>query len=99
MDDELSPVSKAPSLFTINGFGFKLYGNSDYDAETDSYMTTHYFVVLFIPLFPTGRYRVSSPDGQSFSFLGKGKLRGIDKAHLVIFACLVIYAIKNAGLK
>lgn len=97
--DELSPMGSAPSLTTINGFGFKLYGKSDYDPETDSYMTTHYFVALFVPLFPLGRYRVISPDGSSYSFLGKGKLRGFDKAHLVIFACIVLYAIKTAGLK
>jgi len=97
--DELRPVRSTPSLTTINGFGFKLYGNSDYDPETDSYMTTHYFVALFIPLFPVARYRVISPDGSSFSFLGKGRLRTIDKVHWAIFACLVLYLIKTAGLK
>jgi hypothetical protein len=99
VNDELAPVRSAPSLTTINGFGFKLYGNSDYDPETDSYMTAHYFVALFIPLFPVGRYRVISPDGSSFRFIGKGRLRTIDKVHWAIFACFVLYAIKTAGLK
>jgi hypothetical protein len=44
--DELEPVRKAPSLFTLNTFGFKLYGKSDYDRETDSFMTTHSFRFL-----------------------------------------------------
>ena len=45
--DDLEPVRKAPTLFTLNTFGFKLYGKSDYDPESDSFMTTHYFVALF----------------------------------------------------
>jgi hypothetical protein len=98
-EDELEPVQKAPSLFTLNTFGFKLYGNSDYDVETDSFMATHYFVALFFPLFPIARYRVISEDGTTYRFLGKGKFRGIDKIHLALFAGLVIYLISTAGLK
>jgi hypothetical protein len=96
---ELSPVHTPPSLTTINGFGFKLYGKSDYDPDTESFMTTHYFVALFVPLFPIARYRVVSSDGSSYKFLGKGKLRGIDKLHIAVFSGLIIYAIKTAGLK
>jgi hypothetical protein len=96
--DEVEPVKRAPSLTTINGFGFKLYGKSDHDQQTDSYMTTHYFVALFVPLLPVGRYRVSSPSYGSYEFLGKGTLRTFDKVHLAIFVAVVLYAIKNAGL-
>ena len=87
-----------PDLSPINTFGFKLYGKSDEDAETGSYMTTQYFVVLFFPLFPIARYRVIS-DGDSYQFLGKGKFRGIDWAHWAIFVAIVVYMVKNAGLK
>ena len=97
-DDELEPISKAPSLFTLNTFGFKLYGKSDYDRETDSYMTTHYFVALFLPLFPVARYRVISEDGTHYRFLGKGKFRQSEKIHLGIFAAIVAYMIATAGL-
>ena len=96
---DLSPVRKAPSLTTVNTMGFKLYGKSDRDEETDSYMTTHYFVAMFVPLFPIARYRVISEDGEGYRFLGKGKLRGIDWLHLAVFAVVVIYMIKTAGLK
>lgn len=96
---DLSPIDKAPSLTTINTFGFKLYGKSDRDDETDSYMTTQYFVALFIPLFPIARYRVISEDGHGYRFLGKGKLRGIDWVHVAAFFALVFYMIKTAGLK
>ena len=97
-DDELEPISKAPSLFTLNTFGFKLYGKSDYDRETDSYMTTHYFVALMLPLFPVARYRVISEDGEHYRFLGKGKFRQGEKIHLAIFGAIVAYMIATAGL-
>ena len=97
-DDELEPVRKAPSLFTINTFGFKLYGKSDYDPETDSFMATHYFVALFLPLIPIARYRVISEDGHSYRFLGKGKFRRLEFIHLAVFAGIVIYMISTAGL-
>jgi hypothetical protein len=87
--DELQPVTSAPSLFTLNGFGFKLYGSSDEDMD-DSYMTTHYLVFFFIPVAPLARYRVIR-DGDRYAFLGKGGLRTIDKVHLGIAALMVLW--------
>jgi hypothetical protein len=98
-DEELEPVRKAPSLTTINAFGFKLYGKSDYDSDTESYMTTQYFVAMFLPLFPVARYRVIEEEGSTYRFLGKGKLRPFDLGHLALFAGVVIYMIATAGLK
>ena len=98
-DDQFEPIRKAPTLVTLNAIGFKLYGKSDYEPETDSFMTTHYFVALFVPLFPIARYRVISEDGSSYRFLGKGKLRSFDLAHLALFADVIMYMIATAGLK
>ena len=67
---DLKPISSAPSLRTINGFGFTLYGNSDHDADTESYVTTYYFVVLFIPIIPLARYRVIE-GGKAVSLFGQ----------------------------
>ena len=77
-------VSSAPSLRTINGFGFTMYGQSDYDAESKSYSATHYFVALFLPIFPLGRYRVINAGGRHYRFLGKIPLRMGDRWHLGI---------------
>jgi len=88
----LKPISSAPSLYTINGFGFTVYGNSDYDEETRSYVTTHYFVALFIPIFPIARYRVIHQPGGKYSFLGKLPLRAVDRWHLWI-AIIAIAAV------
>jgi hypothetical protein len=89
--DGLKPISSAPSLHTINGFGFAIYGNSDYDRASASYMATYYFVALFFPIFPICRYRVI-PTADGYRFLGKGPLRSSDKWHLAfsIIAILLL---------
>jgi tetratricopeptide (TPR) repeat protein len=97
---DLKPVDAAPSMSTINGFGFRLYGQSDTDPDTGSYLSTYYFVALFIPIFPIGRYRVRSTGGDSYQFYGKAPLRKFDKWHLgivsALIASLVIYGIITA---
>ncbi len=65
---DLAPIASAPSLSTFNGIGFKLYGSTDKDSSTGSYLSTYYFVFLFIPIFPICRYRVTS-SGDSYRFL------------------------------
>ena len=80
---ELKPISSAPSLSTINGFGFTLYGKSNYDEATQSYITTRYFVALAIPIFPIARYRVINL-GNQFQFLGKLPFRLANYVHLGI---------------
>ena len=90
---DLEPINSAPSLSTINGIGFKLYGSTD--ARHDgSYMATYYFVFLFLPIFPISRYRVTS-DGTRYQFLGKGPLRDFDKWHIGISLCLIALLIFN----
>lgn len=85
----LSPISAAPSLSTINGIGCKLYGSSDTDPSTGSYLSTYYFVFFYIPIFPICRYRVTS-SGDSYRFFGKAPLRTCDKWHLAISIGLII---------
>jgi uncharacterized protein YuzE len=85
----LSPISEAPTLSSINGCGFTLYGSTDSDPGTGSHMATYYFVLVFLPIFPICRYRVIS-SGNSHRFLGKGSLRQFDKLHLA--ASLIIIA-------
>lgn len=87
---DLDPVTSAPSLWTVNGFGFTVYGNSDTDPATGSYMTTYYFVALFIPVFPIRRYRVIS-SGSSYRFLGRAPLRTFDKWHLAASIGLLLF--------
>ena len=78
---KLTPIDSPPSLSTINGIGFKLYGATDFEPETKSHLATYYFVFFFIPIFPICRYRVIPDDG-GYRFLGKAPLRQSDKLHL-----------------
>lgn len=86
---DVKPIASAPSLSTINGFGFAIYGRSDYDSTTASYAATYYFTALFVPLFPIRRYRVI-PTGNGYRFLGKLPLRTFDKWHLGIVISLLL---------
>ncbi|WP_447123126.1 hypothetical protein [Glaciimonas sp. GG7] len=88
---DLKPISSAPSLRTINGFGCKLYGHTDDDRESGSYMSTYYFVALFIPIFPICRYRVIYSGVNSYRFLGKGPLRTFDKWHIAISIGIIVW--------
>lgn len=85
----LSPISSAPSLSTINGIGFSLYGCTDLDPGTGSHLATYYFVFFGIPIFPICRYRVT-PTGSGYRFFGQARLRVFDKWHLAISVGLII---------
>jgi hypothetical protein len=74
---------------TVNGTGFRLYGNTGYDEETKSYVATYYFVFLFIPILPIARYRVIRTDRNLYRFLGKLPLRTLHRWHLGIAAALL----------
>jgi hypothetical protein len=69
-----------------------LYGCTDSDPEAGSYLTTYYFVILGIPIFPICRYRVTR-DGTSYRFFGKAPLRTFDKWHLAISIGLIVWLI------
>jgi hypothetical protein len=86
----LEPISSAPMLGTINGFGCTIYGNSNHDPESGSYEVTHYFVALFVPILPIARYRVIWAGGNKYQFLGKLPLRKVDRWHLGIVAAAMI---------
>jgi hypothetical protein len=92
-----TPITSAPSLTTFNGFGFTLYGNSDFDPETHSYSTTHYFVALFLPIFPIARYRVIN-FGSQYRFLGKLPLRKADRWHIGISLAAILALVVGAGM-
>ena len=94
---DLAPISSAPSLRTINGIGVTLYGCTDKDPGTGSYLATYYFVFLGIPIFPICRYRVAST-GKGYRFFGKAPLRTFDKWHLAISISLIILPIIAANL-
>jgi len=79
----LKRIKSAPSLRTVNGIGTTLYGATDKDYESGSHLSTYYFVMFGIPVFPICRYRVI-PIDNGYRFLGKSALRTFDKWHLAL---------------
>ena len=94
----VKPIESAPSMYTLNGCGTHLYGQTDLDTSTGSFISTLYFVLLFVPIVPLARYRVSSSDGKSYRFYGKAPFRTFDKIHLGIFCAAIVCAILYSGL-
>lgn len=87
---DLEPIQSAPRLYTINGIGTTLYGSSDREPVSGSYLSTYYFVFFAIPIFPISRYRVIDT-GLGYRFLGKAPLRTFDKWHIAISLALLIW--------
>lgn len=85
---EITPITGAPGLSTINGIGLMLYGSSDYDRITNSHCATHYFTALWIPVWPLARYRVRK-ENKTYQFLGRVPLRTGDIWHRWITAGVI----------
>lgn len=78
------------TLARINGCGTCLYGRSDVDPATQSYVATKWFTLLFIPVLPLGRYRVIQTDVRRYAFLGRVPLRAFDWAQPFIWATVIL---------
>lgn len=87
---DLEPIDSAPSLSSVNGIGFTMYGSTDHDRASGSYLSTYYFIFFAIPVFPIARYRVI-PTAGGYRFLGKSVLRPMDKWHIAISIGLLAY--------
>ena len=68
-------IDNAPSMFTFNGIGTRLYGKRNYDSASQSYIATLYFTILYAPIFPLSAYRVRHAGGNQYQFLGKVPLK------------------------
>lgn len=58
-------------LYTINGIGTSFYGQADFDAPSNSYITQYWFSFFYFPIFPLRRYRVISKDDSSYLIISK----------------------------
>src|SRR5208283_3737252 len=67
---EVDTTKRSPSLRTINGVGTTFVGRRDYDRQTNTYVTNHWFVILFLPIIPIASYRVSDAGGNSYHIYG-----------------------------
>jgi hypothetical protein len=87
------PLSHAPALFTLNGFGLSMSFTERDHMPDGSFVKTRSLCALFIPVIPIDAYRVSpGPEEDSYYFIGKVPLTGFAKVWraLVLLSILVI---------
>ncbi|VTR92417.1 hypothetical protein : Uncharacterized protein OS=Cystobacter violaceus Cb vi76 GN=Q664_07235 PE=4 SV=1 [Gemmata massiliana] len=90
---DLQPGKRPGSLSTVNGFGMGLVGRRDDDPETGTYVVTHVFRALFIPILAVGAYRVADAQGGGWYCLGKVPLSPFARVWNVVLALIVVGAI------
>jgi len=85
MKDEIEVAEKmdsTPPLFTINGCGFKLYGD------------TLYLTLIFIPIIPLARYMLEPVKDQHgktlYRFYGKKKLKRWQRIWVGLIVILIL---------
>lgn len=86
------PLTGAPALFRLNGFGVGLYGERDRRPD-GSYIATHCLSALWIPVLAIGAYRVISHGGGSYSFMTKERLSPFAKGWNYAVLAAVVLAI------
>ncbi|MFB3812672.1 MAG: hypothetical protein ACE14L_01060 [Terriglobales bacterium] len=93
---DVDPNRRSPSLYTFNGIGVRFYGRRDFDTKTKTYITVHWFVVLFLPILPLACYRVSDSGPNLWTIYGRVPLTPFLRKYrwgvLAIIAILVIAA-------
>ena len=93
----LRVIKHKPVLHTINGIGFNVYGQRDWDAETRTYVKTHCFCVFFIPLLALGAYRVVDASSRSWYFIGKEPLSTLARFWNGLLAFLAVMLAAHLG--
>lgn len=86
------PLTSAPTLFTLNGVGARMYGDRDHDRD-GSYVSTRYFTVLFVPVIPIDAYRVIAYEDDSYQFLCRAPLSSLAKAWQRLFAAALVIGV------
>ncbi len=93
---DVDTTKRNPSLYTFNGIGAKFYGRRGFDQKTNSYITVHWFVLLFLPIIPLACYRVSDSGPNLYTIYGQVPLspflRKYRWAVLALIALLILIA-------
>jgi hypothetical protein len=96
-----TPIKEAPALFSLNGFGARVYG--ELDAEPDgSHVKIRFVTALFVPILPIDAYRVTEY-GEGYLFRGKVPLGPVMRVWqlgaLGLLALALTWAIVSSVLK
>jgi len=93
--DAPRPLKRAPWLFSLNGFGTRIYGSRDH-REDGSYVTTRYVTAVFVPLVPLDSFRVQNAEDEGYYFIARAKLSNVARmwryAALAAVLAGIVYA-------
>jgi hypothetical protein len=87
---DLQPGKRPGNLGTVNGFGTRLVGQRDFDPETSTYVATHVFVALLIPIWAIAAYRVANAPGGGWYCLGRVPLSRFARAWNVFLVVAIL---------
>lgn len=65
------------SLSRINGIGTTFFCRDNYDNQSNSYVTQYWLTILFLPIFPFGRYRVIERGYGKYLIISKVPFNGM----------------------
>lgn len=86
-----TPIDSAPTLFSLNGFGARFYGQHDVEPD-GSHVAVRFVTALFVPIFPIDAYRVTTY-GDGYNVRGKVPLGPIMRAWQIVAAAVIALAI------
>lgn len=75
----LSTRHAQPVLFTWNGCGLKFLGREEHDRYDDTYITTLWLTLAFLPIWPLGQYLVRRIKKGEFDIHGKVPMAGLPR--------------------
>lgn len=95
----LMPLKGSPRLASLNGIGATVYGSSDRDVD-GTYVKTHFFIVVFVPILPLAQFLVrdgDNPSQKSWLFMGRLPMAPSLRIWRSLFAAAVIASVALGG--
>lgn len=93
----MRPIDQVPTLFRVLGTGTTMIGRRDHHAETNTYVSTHCFTLLFVPLLALGTYRVQDSPAGGWYFLGRENTSALAWTGNVLSVLLLLAALGAGG--
>lgn len=87
---EMQPIQRVPPMGHVFGTGAMMMGHRDYDSETGTYVKTHCFTLLFVPVVALSAYRVMDAPSDGWYFFGKVPLSDFSRNWNRLFALLLV---------
>ncbi|MEN0061398.1 MAG: hypothetical protein AAGA48_04560 [Myxococcota bacterium] len=91
-----SPLTKAPSMFTFNGIGTRLYGSAE-KGEDGTSIGTLWFTFLYLPVIPLGSYLVAPSEDDGWYFLAKTPNPGWVRIPLFLWGAVATMVLGSIG--